>query len=157
MYMYGNTESALTTESLDGYLPNLVGIKYSWPRAFVLTSGPNPPGAIQGRAIIGQWEALLQRTSFFRVGRLQQQTKCIAIGIFESPKCDVNPQPNTRGIGPLVGRTSGYRCSVMHVLGVILSLSCHFFFICQNIFVRVIWSGREKCPLLLYPSIFLVF
>ena len=29
MYMYGNTESALTTESLYGYLPNLVGIKYS--------------------------------------------------------------------------------------------------------------------------------
>ena len=29
MYMYGNTESALTTESLDGYLPNLVGIQYS--------------------------------------------------------------------------------------------------------------------------------
>ena len=31
MKMYGNTESALTTESLYGYLPNLVGIKYSWP------------------------------------------------------------------------------------------------------------------------------
>ena len=29
MYMYGNTESAFTTESLDGYLPNLLGIKYS--------------------------------------------------------------------------------------------------------------------------------
>ena len=29
MYMYLNTESALTTESLDGYLPNLVGINYS--------------------------------------------------------------------------------------------------------------------------------
>ena len=29
MYMYGNTESALTTESLGGYLPNLVGITYS--------------------------------------------------------------------------------------------------------------------------------
>ena len=80
----------------------------------------------------------------------------LAIGIFESPKCDVNPQPNTRGIGPLVGRTSRYRRSVMHVLGVILSLTCHFFFICQNIFVRVIWPGREKCPLLMYPSIFLL-
>ena len=41
--------------------------------------------------------------------------------MFESPKCDVNPQPNTRGIGPLVGRTSGIRRSVMHVLVVILS------------------------------------
>ena len=35
MYMYGNTESALSTESLDGYLPNLVGMKYSWPRPCV--------------------------------------------------------------------------------------------------------------------------
>ena len=41
------------------------------------------------------------------------------IGIFNSPKCDVNPQPNTRGIGPLVGRTSGTRRNVMHVLAVI--------------------------------------
>ena len=24
------------------------------------------------------------------------------IGIFESPKCDVNPQPNTQGIGQLL-------------------------------------------------------
>ena len=44
--MYMNTESALTTESVDGYLPNLVGIKYSWPRAFVLTLGPNPPRGV---------------------------------------------------------------------------------------------------------------
>ena len=29
--MYWNPESALTTELLDGYLSNLVGIKYSWP------------------------------------------------------------------------------------------------------------------------------
>ena len=36
MYMYGNTESALTTESLDGYLPNLVGITYSWPPYWIL-------------------------------------------------------------------------------------------------------------------------
>ena len=27
--------------------------------------------------------------------------------IFNSPKYDVNPQPNTQGIGSLVGRTSG--------------------------------------------------
>ena len=77
--------------------------------------------------------------------------------MFESPKCDVNPQPNTRGIGPLVGRTSGNRSSVMHVLAVILSITCHFFFICQYIFSRVILSGREICPLLIYPSIFLIF
>ena len=64
MYMYGNTESSLTTESLDGYLPNLVGISTHDPRTFALTFGPNPPrGRIQGRAIIGQLGALLQRTS----------------------------------------------------------------------------------------------
>ena len=37
------------------------------------------------------------------------------IGIFNSQKCDVNPQPNIRGIGPLVSRTSGNRHSVMHI------------------------------------------
>ena len=82
---------------------------------------------------------------------------CEAIGIFESPKCDVNPQPNTRGIGPLVGRTSGNRRSVMHVLAVIFSITYHFFFICQYIFIQVILSGREIYPLLMYPSTFLVF
>ena len=63
----------------------------------------------------------------------------------------------TRGIGPLVGRISRYRRSVMHVLAVILSITCHFFFICQNIFIWVIWSGRKICPLFMDPSIFLVF
>ena len=79
------------------------------------------------------------------------------IGIFESPKCDVNPQPNTRGIGPLVGRTSGNRRSVMHVLAVIFSITYHFFFICQYIFIQVILSGRGIYPLLMYPTTFLVF
>ena len=74
-----------------------------------------------------------------------------------SEKCDVNPQPNTRGIWPLVCRTSRYRRDVMHVLAVISSITCHFFFICQNIFIRVIWSGRKICPLLMDPSIFLAF
>ena len=37
------------------------------------------------------------------------------IGIFNSPKCDVKPQPNTWGIWPLVGRTSASRRSVMHI------------------------------------------
>ena len=31
-------------------------------------------------------------------------------------------------------------------------LTCHFFFIYQNILIRVIWSGREICPLLMDPS-----
>ena len=66
-----------------------------------------------------------------------------AIGILESPKCDLNPQPNTRGIWPLVGRTSGNRRSVMHVLAVIFSITYHFLFICQYIFIQVILPGRE--------------
>ena len=40
------------------------------------------------------------------------------IGIFDFPKCDVNLQPNTRGIGLMVGRTSRYRRSVMLALAV---------------------------------------
>ena len=57
MFMYGNTESALTTESLAGYLPDLVtteslagylpdlvlGYSTHDPRTFVLTFGPNLP------------------------------------------------------------------------------------------------------------------
>ena len=71
-----------------------------------------------------------------------------------SKSATVNLQPNTRGIGPLVGRTSRYRRSIMHVLAVILSITCHFFFICQNIFIRVLWFDREICPLLIHPNIF---
>ena len=77
--------------------------------------------------------------------------------MFESPKCDVNPQPNTRGIGPLVDRTSGYRHYVMHVLAVIFSITYHFSFICQFNFIRVKWSGREICPLSMYPGKFFIF
>ena len=80
-----------------------------------------------------------------------------SIGIFESPKCDVNPQPNTRGIGPLVGRTSGNRRSVMHDLVEIFSVTYNFSFICQYIFIWLISSGREIFPLLKYPSKFLIF
>ena len=72
MYMYWNTESALTTESLDGYLPNLVGIKYFWAKS--------AKGRIQGRAIIGQCGGFLQRISSSELfGRLQQQTEYIAM------------------------------------------------------------------------------
>ena len=79
MYMYWNTQSALTIELLDGYLPNLVGIKYSWPRSFVLTLGPNPPrgGSRAGPKLVPgvpfSKELLLQS------GRLQQHTECIAV------------------------------------------------------------------------------
>ena len=44
--------------------------------------------------------------------------------------------------------------SVTHVLAEILSITCHFFFICQNIFIWFIWSGREIFLLLMYLSIF---
>ena len=43
------------------------------------------------------------------------------IGVFESLKHDVNPTPNTWGIGSPVSRTSRYRRSVIHILVVILS------------------------------------
>ena len=79
------------------------------------------------------------------------------IGIFNSSNYDVNPQPNTRGIGPLVGRTSGNRRSVMHVLAVLLSKTCHLFFIYQYVFIRVTLSGRKICPLFIYPGMFLIF
>ena len=85
------------------------------------------------------------------------QTLDACIEIFNSPKYDVNAQPNTRGIGPLVGRTSRYRRSVMHVLAMILNKTCHFFFICQYVSIKVTWSGREICTLLMYPSVFLIF
>ena len=53
VYMYWNTESALTTESLDGYLPNLVGIKYSWPPHICIDFWAKSAQVwIQGRAII---------------------------------------------------------------------------------------------------------
>ena len=62
--MYWNTESALITESLDGYLPNLVGIKYSWPPHICIDFwAKSAKGRIQDRAIIGQWGVLLQRNS----------------------------------------------------------------------------------------------
>ena len=83
--------------------------------------------------------------------------KGTVIGIFESPKCDVNPQPNTRGIKPLVGRTSDSRGSVMHVFVEILSIPYNFSFICQYIFIWLISSGREIFPLLKYPGKFLIF
>ena len=73
----------------------------------------------------------------------------MCIGIFESLKCDFNPQPNTRGIGPLVGRTSSNRRSVMHVLVEIFRITYNFSFICQYIFIWPISSGREISPLLI--------
>ena len=80
-----------------------------------------------------------------------------AIGIFEYPTCDVNPQPNTRDIGPLVGRTSGNRRSAMYVLVEIFSIACDFSFICQYIFIWLISSGRKIFPLLKYPGKCLIF
>ena len=65
------------------------------------------------------------------------------MGVFEYPKCDLNHQPNTQGIGPLVGKPSGNHRSFLHVLAMILSIIGHFYFICQYIFIRVIWSGGK--------------
>ena len=93
---------------------------------------------------------------FQKLSKIQKKF-LLCIGIFESPKCDVNPQPNTRGIGPLVGRTSGNRRSVMHVLVEIFSITYNFSFICQYIFIWLISSGREIFPLLKYPDKFLIF
>ena len=79
MYMYGNTESALTAESLDAYLPNLVGIKYSLPPHICFDFGPNPP---RGRSRAGPLEVKggpSPKDFVFRVGRLQQQTECKAM------------------------------------------------------------------------------
>ena len=61
---------------------------------------------------------------------------------------------NTRGIGPLVGRTSG---SVVHVLVEFFSIAYNFSFICQYIFIWLISSVREIFPLLKYPGKFLIF
>ena len=60
-------------------------------------------------------------------------------------KCDKNvkykrtdaPKPNTRGIGPLVGRTSGYRNSVIHVLAVILSMTYLSYIVVSSEFVNI--------------------
>ena len=66
------------TESLDGYLPNLVGLNYLWPPHICIDFGPNPPrgGSEQGhnRSIMGP-----SPKDFFRVGRLQQQTESVAM------------------------------------------------------------------------------
>ena len=48
-----NTESALTTESLDGYLPNLVGIKSTHDICFDFWA-KSAQWWIKGRVIIGQ-------------------------------------------------------------------------------------------------------
>ena len=65
--------SALTIESLDGYLPNSVGIKNSWPPHICIDFwAKSAKGRIQGRAIIRQWGA-------FSKGLLLQSWKATAI------------------------------------------------------------------------------
>ena len=64
MYMYGNTESALYTD--DVFLPNFVGIKYSWPPHICIDfMVKSTQGWIQGGAKIGHRspfsKGLLQR------------------------------------------------------------------------------------------------
>ena len=79
MYMYWNTESALTTESLDGYLPNLVGIKYSWPAHLYWPLGQISQGADLGHGHNWSMRGPSPKDVLFRVGRLQQQTEYIAM------------------------------------------------------------------------------
>ena len=70
--------------------------------------------------------------------------------LHKSPKCVVNPQPNTQGIGLLVGKTSRNRCSPMHVFP--RNFEYNLQFLCPYIFIRVILSDREIYPLLLCPN-----
>ena len=66
-------------------------------------------------------QLLLQivQVHLFRKPLAHRQYMKTYLGIFNSTKCDVNPQPNTQSIGPLV----------MHVLAVILNATCNFFYI----------------------------
>ena len=43
MYMYVNIWSAFTTEQLNEYLQNVVGMKYSWPYTLVRVFWPYAP------------------------------------------------------------------------------------------------------------------
>ena len=81
MYMYWNTESALTTESLGGYLPNLVGIKYlRTPAHLYWLLGQIRQGADQGQGHNWWMRGLFERTSSSELfWRLQQQTEYIAM------------------------------------------------------------------------------
>ena len=63
MYMYGITQSAFTTEPLNGYLRNLVGMKYSWSLTNVVVFRSDPPGADPGRGQNRSRGPLLQETS----------------------------------------------------------------------------------------------
>ena len=63
MYMYWNTESAFTTELLNGCLRNLVGMKCSWPGTCIKVFWPYLPRADPGRGKIGHGGPLLQKTS----------------------------------------------------------------------------------------------
>ena len=80
--MYRNTESALTTESLDGYLPNLVRIKYSLTPNICIDFGPNPPG-VESRAgpLYRSYEGpCLQRTSSLELDLgYSNKGECIAM------------------------------------------------------------------------------
>ena len=80
MYMYWNTESALTTESLDGYFTKLGRDKVlKNPRIFVLNLGQIRQGADPGQGHDNWSMRGPSPKDFFRVGRLQQQTEYIAM------------------------------------------------------------------------------
>ena len=59
IYMFGNTQSALTTARLNGCLRNLVGIKNPWFRTCVKVFQLDPP---RGRS--KAWQNLVTGSSF---------------------------------------------------------------------------------------------
>ena len=76
MYMYGKTESALTTESLTKLGRNKV---LMIPAHLHWLLGQIRPGADPGQGHNRSMRGPSPKDFFFRVGRLQQQTECIAM------------------------------------------------------------------------------
>ena len=77
--MYWNTESALTTESLDGYLRLGRDKVLKNPCAFVLNLGQISQGADPGQGHNWSKRGPSPKEFFFRVKMLQQQTEYIAM------------------------------------------------------------------------------
>ena len=71
---------AFPTEQIDGCLPNLVGMKYSWPCTSVRLYGKICPEVGPGRSK----KKMSMRGPFFKglvlqIGMQQQQTECILV------------------------------------------------------------------------------
>ena len=77
--IYRNTWSAFTTELLDGYLQNLVGMKYSWPAHVFKLFRPIHPGVDPGQGKNRSMRSPFCKGLLLQTGRLQQQTECIVM------------------------------------------------------------------------------